>query len=290
MKVIELHNVSKRYGEVQALSGVSLSVEPGEVMAFLGPNGAGKTTAIGIMLGLKTPSGGTVRLFGQNPGSPQVRGRVGVMLQESGVPENLTTEELVRLFGRYYPYTLPVEEVLRRADLLEKRRAFVRQLSGGQRQRLYFALSIVGDPDLIFLDEPTVAMDVEARRAFWEQVQGFAALGKTILFSTHYLEEVDNIASRVVVLHQGQVLRSGTPAEIKSLVAAKTVRLKTELSATAASQYPGVERAERENGHLVVYSNTPEVFLERLFREGHAVTDLTVKDTDLEAAFVRLTA
>ena len=290
MKVIELQNVGKRYGEVQALSGVNLSVEPGEVVAFLGPNGAGKTTAIGIMLGLKTPSSGKVRLLGQNPESPEVRGRVGVMLQESGVPENLTVEELVRLFGCYYPYALPVEEGLSRADLRGKRRAFVRQLSGGQRQRLYFALSIIGDPDVIFLDEPTVAMDVEARKAFWEQVQGFAALGKTILFSTHYLDEADQAASRIVVIHKGQVLGSGTPAEIKSLVAAKTVRLQTELSAEEATRYPGVERAERENGHLVVYSNAPEVFLQRLFLQGHKVSDLTVKDTDLEAAFVRLTA
>lgn len=290
MKVIELQDISKRYGLVQALSGVNLSVEPGEVVAFLGPNGAGKTTAIGIMLGLKTPSSGSVRLFGQNPESPEVRGRVGVMLQDSGIPENLTVEELVRLFGRYYPYALPLEEVLKRADLLEKRRAFVRQLSGGQRQRLYFALSIVGDPDVIFLDEPTVAMDVEARKAFWEQVRGFAALGKTILFSTHYLDEADQAASRIVVIHKGQVLKSGTPTEIKSLVAAKTIRLLTQLSAEEAGRYPGVERAERENGHLVVYSNVPEAFLERIFREGHKVSDLTVKDTDLEAAFVRLTA
>ena len=290
MKVIELQDISKRYGLVQALSGVNLSVEHGEVVAFLGPNGAGKTTAIGIMLGLKTPSSGSVRLFGQNPESPEVRGRVGVMLQESGIPENLTVEELVRLFGRYYPYALPLEEVLKRADLLEKRRAFVRQLSGGQRQRLYFALSIVGDPDVIFLDEPTVAMDVEARKAFWEQVRGFAALGKTILFSTHYLDEADQAASRIVVIHKGQVLKSGTPTEIKSLVAAKTIRLLTQLSAEEAGRYPGVERAERENGHLVVYSNVPEAFLERIFREGHKVSDLTVKDTDLEAAFVRLTA
>lgn len=290
MKAIELQQVSKNYGKVEALRQVNLSVEPGEVVAFLGPNGAGKTTAIGIMLGLKDPSSGQVHLFGQSPSSAIVRARVGVMLQESGVPENLRVEELVELFSRYYPYTLPLSEVLERADLLEKRKALVRQLSGGQRQRLYFALAIVGDPDLIFLDEPTVSMDVESRRAFWEQVKGFAQLGKTILFSTHYLEEADAFANRVVVMHRGQVLKDGTPSEIKSLVAAKTVRLLCDLSPQQAAGYAGVTRAEQHNGHLVVYSNHPERFLAQLFAENRPITDLTVKDTDLEAAFIRLTA
>lgn len=290
MNVIEMQGVSKRYGKLEALRGVSLEVRQGEIVAFLGPNGAGKTTAISIMLGQKLPDSGTVRLFGHRPDLPEVRGRVGVMLQESGLPQNLTVEEIVELFARYYPYRLPTQEVLERADLLEKRRAQVSQLSGGQKQRLYFALAVVGDPDLIFLDEPTVAMDVEARRAFWEQVRGFAALGKTILFSTHYLEEADSVASRVIVLHKGQVLKDGTPSEIKSAVAAKTIRLVTTLTTEQAQRLPGVQRLERQNGHLILYTNTPEPILAHLFAEGHKVSDLTVKDTDLEAAFVALTA
>jgi ABC-2 type transport system ATP-binding protein len=289
MNVVQMQNVSKHYGETQALNKVSLEVAQGEVVAFLGPNGAGKTTAIQVMLGLRAASSGSVKLFGEHPQNKNAKTRIGVMLQESGLPETLTVEELVSLFGKYYSYTLPLENVLKRADLLGKRTELVRQLSGGQKQRLYFALSIVGDPDLIFLDEPTVAMDVEARRSFWEQVREFASLGKTILFSTHYLEEADAIADRIVVIHQGQIIKDGSPSDIKRLVAAKTVKLKTNLWLEQAQSFPSVERAIQENGHLIIYSNEPEKFISELVRTGHTMTDLTVTDTDLEAAFVSLT-
>jgi ABC-2 type transport system ATP-binding protein len=289
MNVIQMQQVSKRYGETQALNNVSLEVSQGEVVAFLGPNGAGKTTAIQVMLGLRAASSGSVKLFGESPQSKNTKTRIGVMLQESGLPETLTVEELIGLFGRYYSYTLPLEEVLQRADLVSKCKDLVRHLSGGQKQRLYFALSIVGDPDLIFLDEPTVAMDVEARHNFWQQVRGFAELGKTILFSTHYLEEADAIADRIVVIHQGQIIKDGTPHDIKRLVAAKTVKLKTDLWLEQAQNFPAVERAIQENGHLIIYSDEPEKFIGELVSKGHTMTDLTVTDTDLEAAFVSLT-
>jgi ABC-2 type transport system ATP-binding protein len=289
MNIIEMQRVTKRYGKTEALRGLDLSVSSGEIVCFLGPNGAGKTTAIHVMLGLRRPSSGEVRLFGRHPQSREARGRVGVMLQESGVPTNLTVEELVRLFRRYYPYTLPLDELLSRAHLDEKRREQVRKLSGGQKQRLYFALALAGDPDVIFLDEPTAAMDVETRRAFWEQVRGFADLGKTVLFSTHYLEEADAVASRIVVIHEGRVIAEGSPREIKRVVAEKTARFKTEVPVEVLRGYAGVKRAETVEGHAVVYTNEPEGLLARLFREGHRVEDLTVTDTELEAAFVSLT-
>jgi ABC-2 type transport system ATP-binding protein len=289
MSVIQMQQVSKRYGETQALKSVSLEVAQGEVVAFLGPNGAGKTTAIQVMLGLREASSGTVKLFGSSPQSKATKTRVGVMLQECDLPETLTVEELVNLFRNYYPYTLPVDDVLKRADLLSKRSELIRQLSGGQKQRLYFALSIVGDPDLIFLDEPTVAMDVESRRSFWEQVREFAGLGKTILFSTHYIEEADAIADRIVVIHQGQIIKDGSPHDIKRLVAAKTVRLKTDVWLEQAQNFPAVERVIQDNGYLTVYSNEPEKFISELVRKGHTMSDLTVTDTELEAAFVSLT-
>jgi ABC-2 type transport system ATP-binding protein len=289
MNVIQMLQVSKRYGGTQALNNMSLEVAQGEVVAFLGPNGAGKTTALQVMLGLREASSGTVKLFGLSPQSKAAKTRVGVMLQECDLPETLTVEELVNLFRNYYPYTLPTDDVLKRADLLSKRSELVRQLSGGQKQRLYFALSIVGDPDLIFLDEPTVAMDVEARRSFWEQVRDFANLGKTILFSTHYLEEADAIADRIVVIHQGQIIKDGSPHDIKRLVAAKTVKLKTDVWLEQAQSFPAVERATQDNGYLTIYSNEPEKFISELIRKGHTMTDLTVTDTDLEAAFVSLT-
>jgi ABC-2 type transport system ATP-binding protein len=297
--VIIATDIRKQYGRVEAVAGIDLNVAAGEIVAVLGPNGAGKTTTIEILLGLRRPSAGQVRVFGQRPDAPEVRGRVGAMLQDASAPESLTVAELVGLVGRYYPYALPVQDVLARAGLLARRGARVGELSGGQRQRLSFALAIAGDPDLLFLDEPTVSLDVEARRAFWEQVRGFAALGKTILFSTHYLAEADTFADRVVVIHRGRVLQDGPPAAIKALVAAKTVRLATDLPLAEVRRIDGVEDAELDPDapgaaptgleRLVVQSNAPERFLSELLSKGRVLRDLTVTDTDLEAAFVRLT-
>jgi ABC-2 type transport system ATP-binding protein len=297
--VIVATDIRKQYGPVEAVAGIDLTVAAGEIIAVLGPNGAGKTTTIEILLGLRRPSAGQVRVFGQRPDAPQVRGRVGAMLQDADAPESLTVAELIGLVGRYYPYALSVGEVLSRSGLTSRGGARVGELSGGQRQRLSFALAIVGDPDLLFLDEPTVALDVQARRGFWEQVRGFAALGKTILFSTHYLAEADAFADRVVVIHQGRVLTDRPPAAIKALVAAKTVRLATDLPLEQAQGIDGVEHAEvdpnRPGGtpagleRLVVQSSAPERFLSELLSAGRTLHDLTIVDTDLEAAFVRLT-
>jgi ABC-2 type transport system ATP-binding protein len=297
--VIVTIGIRKQYGKVQAVAGIDLTVTAGEVVAVLGPNGAGKTTTIEILLGLRRPSAGQVRVFGMRPDAPQVRSRVGAMLQDADAPESLTVAELVGLVGRYYPYALPVGEVLSRAGLADRGGVRVGELSGGQRQRLSFALAIVGDPDLLFLDEPTVALDVEARRTFWEQVRGLAALGKTILFSTHYLAEADAFAGRVVVIDQGRVLTDGPPAAIKALVAAKTVRLVTDLPLADVRGIDGVEHAELDLSgpgltpvgleRLVVQSSAPERLLGELVSRGAALHDLTVVDTDLEAAFVRLT-
>jgi ABC-2 type transport system ATP-binding protein len=297
--VIVATDIRKQYGPIQAVAGIDLTVTAGQIVAVLGPNGAGKTTTIEILLGLRRPSAGQVRVFGQPPDTPAVRGRVGAMLQDADAPDGLTVDELVGLVGRYYPYALPVQEVLARAGLLARRGARVGELSGGQRQRLSFALAIAGDPDLLFLDEPTVGLDVQARRTFWQQVRGFAGLGKTILFSTHYLTEADTFADRVVVIHRGRVLQDGPPAAIKALVAAKTVRLATDLPLSEVRGIDGVEHAELDPDapaaapmgleRLVVQSNTPERFLSELLARGRALHDLTVVDTDLEGAFVRLT-
>ncbi len=287
--VIEMQNVRKRYGTVEALAGVDLQVEAGEVVAMLGPNGAGKTTAIGLMLGLTRPSSGQVRCFGGDPARFEARSRTGVMLQESGVPGSLKVSEVVELFGRYYPYTLPLDEILERANLAQERGRLVSTLSGGQRQRLYFALAIAGDPDLLFLDEPTVGLDVGARRSFWEQVEGFVALGKTVVFSTHYLAEVDGVARRVVVVDRGRVIAEGTPQRIKRLVADVTVRFRAEVTPQQLAAWPQVLRASCDEGLVVVATNEPEAFLRRLFTEAEEVRDLRVSDADLEAAFLHLT-
>ena len=287
--ILELDGVRKRYGDTDALAGIDLRVRQGEVVCFLGPNGAGKTSAIHIMLGLRDPSAGEVRLFGRSPRSAAARARVGVMLQESGVPGSLRVTELIRLFQATYPVTLPTDEILARVELEEKRNALVSTLSGGQKQRLYFALAIAGDPDLLFLDEPTVAMDVASRRAFWQQLREFADAGKTVLFSTHYLEEADAAADRIVVIDRGHIIAQGTPAQIKALTADKTVRFRADLDPAALARLPGVQRVGRENGLLLLLCNEPEAALAELFRAGHTISDLTVVDTELETAFIALT-
>jgi ABC-2 type transport system ATP-binding protein len=288
--VVEMRGVEKRYGDVRALDGVDLAVAPGEVVGFLGPNGAGKTTSIRVMLGLTRPTAGQARLFGGSPDRREARGRVGVMLQESGVPSSLRVREVVDLFARYYPYALPTDEVVARAGLEPRTRALVSTLSGGERQRLYFALAIVGDPDLLFLDEPTVALDVEARRAFWQQVVGFAALGKTVLFTTHHLSEADAVARRLVVIDKGRIIAEGTPSEVKRRVADRTVRFRSDLPASALEGRAAVQRVEIEPGGLTaVYTSEPERLLRELFAQGAELHDLTVTDADLEAAFVALT-
>ncbi len=289
MNVIEMQGITKRYGTVDALCGVDLQVQPGEVVGFLGPNGAGKTTAISIMLGLRTATSGTTRLWGTSPSDPAAKARTGVMLQESGVPETLRVQEVVRLFQSYYPYTLPTDEIIQRAGLQDKRRALIDKLSGGQKQRLYFALALTGDPDLLFLDEPSVGMDVETRHAFWEQVRGFAAAGKTILFSTHYLQEADALASRIVVINKGEIIAQGTPREIKAHVADTHVRMRTDLPLDQIHNYPSVRRVTTENGYVTVTTNEPEQFLRRVFLDDWQVADLSVQQADLETAFLSLT-
>ncbi|MGH3383166.1 MAG: ABC transporter ATP-binding protein [Nocardioidaceae bacterium] len=297
MDVIEAVQIRKRYGDVEAVDGIDLVVTEGEVVAVLGPNGAGKTTTIELLLGLRLPTAGTVRVFGEPPDRPAVRGRVGAMLQDTAVPEGLTVAEAIRLVGRYYPYRLPVDDVLARAELTDKRRARVGDLSGGQLQRLSFGLAIAGDPDVLFLDEPTVALDVEGRRAFWEQVRGFAALGKTILFSTHYLAEADAVADRVLVIHRGRLIQDGPPAALKALVAARTIRVATDLPLDDLRAIAGVDQVAADVDrtapaglqYVTVRSSRPEEVVAQISIAGCRLHDLTVEDTDLEAAFVRLT-
>jgi ABC-2 type transport system ATP-binding protein len=287
--IVELRDITKRYGSVEALAGLDLDVMPGEIVAVLGPNGAGKTSAIAIMLGLRQPTAGTVRIFGRDPLHAGVRARIGAMLQESGIPATLKVGEVVDLFRAYYPLALPRDDVLAAADLLDLRDRPAGKLSGGQRQRLYFALAIAGDPDLLFLDEPTVGMDVAARRAFWDRIRALGELGKTVLFSTHLLDEADALATRIVLIDRGRVVATGTPAEIKARVAGKQIRVRGSLSTDALVAIPGVTSVTRNGGYHLLTAGDAMPVLRHLMTLGPLVEEVTVEDAGLEAAFLGLT-
>src|SRR5450432_21384 len=214
--VARIEGATKNYGPVQALLDFNFEVRAGELVALLGPNGAGKTTAIKLLLGLATPSRGKVSVFGGDPSSTATHTRVGAMLQVGRVPETLRVWEHIDLFSSYYPNPLPLAETLAIAGLEDLRNRKFGVLSGGQKQRVLFALAICGNPDLLFLDEPTVGLDVEARRALWARIRGFVDRGKTVLLTTHYLEEADALARRIVVINHGRVVAEGSPAEIKT--------------------------------------------------------------------------
>ncbi|HET7420374.1 MAG TPA: ABC transporter ATP-binding protein [Candidatus Dormibacteraeota bacterium] len=287
---VELIDASKRYGHVHALKGVSFSIEPGSVVAMLGPNGAGKTTSINLMLGLRRPTSGQALIFGQDPRHHATRARFGAMLQESGVPQLLKVEELVQLFRSYYPHPIEAASAIKLAGLEEKRQSLVRDLSGGQLQRLYFALAICGNTEVLFLDEPTVGMDVEGRRVFLDAIRDFGEQGKTILLTTHYLEEADELAQRVIVINHGEVVADGTPAEIKSRVAGKKVSFTVDRPVDR-SQLEGlpVNASDVSDHRITLMTNSPEVVLRELFRRGVAMENLEVRGADLEEAFLSLT-
>ena len=216
MPVAELTGVTKRYGDVQALRGIDLSIARGELLALLGPNGAGKTTAIRILLGLSAPTSGEAAIFGHHPASQAAKVRRGALLQVAKVPETLKVREHIELFSSYYPKPLPIAETIATAGLSGIENRLFGELSGGQKQRVLFALAICGNPDLLFLDEPTVGLDVESRRTLWAHIRGFVKRGGSVLLTTHYLEEADALAHRVAVIDRGRIAAEGTPAEIKA--------------------------------------------------------------------------
>jgi len=289
MPAAELIAATKKYGAVEALKGVSLRIELGEVVAMLGPNGAGKTTSISLLLGLRKPTSGKALLFGLDPNKLDARSRVGVMLQESGIPQMLKVNETVDLFRSYYPKPMTRDRAIAMAGLEEKAGALVKELSGGQRQRLYFALAVCGDPDVLFLDEPTVGLDVEGRRSFIERIAEFAQLGRTVVLTTHYLEEADQLAKRVIVIDRGVVIADATPAEIKSKVAGKRVRFVAPgLHEKNLDGLP-VTAVTIKDGRVQLLTNQPESVLRDLFQRGVEISDLEVSGADLEDAFISLT-
>ena len=284
-----LNNVTKQYGAITALDGLSLELHPGEIVALLGPNGAGKSTAVRLLLGLSTPTSGTARIFGGDPRVSTTRGRIGAMLQVASMPKTLKVKEHIDLFRSYYPDPLPVAEVVRIAQLEGIENRMFQELSGGQRQRMLFGLSMCGNPEIVFLDEPTVGLDIEARRGLWEQIRSLAAHGKTVLLTTHYLEEADALASRIIVINKGKVVSEGTPTEIKSRTASRKIRCRTSLSSAQIWALPGVVDVEQSNGMTCVTVGHAEGVLRRMLAYDAQLSDLEVFSPGLEDAFLALT-
>jgi ABC-2 type transport system ATP-binding protein len=286
MNAVELSDVSKQFGRTQALEKISLKVAQGEVVALLGPNGAGKTTAISLMLGLRQPNTGTVKIFGANPKESASRLRVGAMLQESELPGSLKAIEILELFARQYANPLKVSNALELAGLTSEANKLAQTLSGGQRKRLCFALAMIGNPDLLFLDEPTAALDVEARRTFWASVDTLIAQGKTIILTTHYLEEADALAKRIVVIAKGKIVADGTPAQIKAHSTGKLVKFQTT---TALSPLENTKNWQVRGQQIQFMTNTPEAILQKLFANGVEIEHLEVQGVGLEEAFMDIT-
>ncbi|MGV9307353.1 MULTISPECIES: ABC transporter ATP-binding protein [unclassified Nonomuraea] len=291
MNAIEFHQVSKAYGDVRAVEELSLTIGQGTTVALLGPNGAGKSTTIGMLLGLLRPTSGTIGILGRTPDAAVAAGELGAMLQDGALIPELTVRELVDLVRRLYPDPMGLEETLELADLtdLAKRRAD--RLSGGQTQRVRFALAIAGAPRVLLLDEPTAAMDVESRLRFWAGMRDYAAGGRTVLFATHYLEEADEHADRVVVVARGRVVADGTAAQIKAAVGGQSVRFSIGAQPAAGlAALPGVTAVEIAYGTATLRTTDADATVAALYRGTTLdVRDLRLDGADLEDAFLALT-
>ena len=287
---ILLEGLHKAYGPVRAVDGLDLAIAPGEIVAVLGPNGAGKSTTTEMITGLTDPDAGLVAVFGRPPRTAVRQGLVGVMLQAGALLHEATVNDVLRLMHGLHAHPLALDEVVERADLRTFLKTKTEKLSGGQAQRLRYALAIMADPQLLILDEPTVGMDVEIRRAFWASMREFIAGGRTVLFATHYLDEADAEADRIVVLARGRLIADGTPSMIKSRVADRTVTLADHgVSLSDLTGLPAVIAGERSGGRLLLRTTDSDTTLRALITGHPAATDIEVVSASLEDAFLTLT-
>ena len=288
--VAQLTGVTKKFGSQRVLDGISIDVRAGEVTALLGPNGAGKTTSVGVLCGRLTPDSGEALLFGLDPQRPAARARMGVMLQSAGLPDVLTVTELVTLQSGYYRRPREVDETIALAGLegLEKRRAG--KLSGGQQRRLLYALSICGRPDLLVLDEPTTGLDHEARRRLWATVRDEANSGTAVLLTTHYLDEADALADRIVVIDGGRIVADDSPAGIKASVAGATIRCRTGLGDALLAALPGVRSMSRSGATANLLVADGAATARHLLAADPELGDLTIAAASLEDALANLSA
>ena len=286
---VSLVGVTKDFGAVHAVQGIDLTIEPGEVVAFLGPNGAGKTTTIDMMLGLSLPTTGTARILGLQPREAIARGLVSAVMQTGGLLKDLTVRETVAYTASLFAHARPVDEVLADAGIKAIADRRVEKCSGGEQQRLRFAMALLSDPALLLLDEPTTGMDVEGRRTFWSTIRADAEKGRTVLFATHYLEEADQYADRIVLISHGRIVADGSGAEIKALASGRTVRATLPDADTAAlSALGGVDSVEVRGDSVLVHAKDSDVVARYLLTETTA-RDLEITAQGLEEAFLNLT-
>jgi ABC-2 type transport system ATP-binding protein len=298
--VASLDHITKRFPNgVVALDNLCLTLRRGEVVALLGPNGAGKSTAVKLLMGLSSPTSGTVSIFGADPRNHSARMRTGVMLQVGKAPEMLRVREHIELFRGYYPSPMAYADIIKVAGLDGLESRFFGQLSGGQKQRVLFALALAGDPDLIFLDEPTVGLDIKSRRGMWAQIELLASRGKTVLLTTHYLEEADSLAQRIVVIDKGRIVCEGTPAEVKSLGSIapgasnsrsmKIIRCATTIPPHALLNIPGVTSATVSGELTTILTSQAESTMREILALDPSLHSIDVQSPKLEDAFLALT-
>jgi ABC-2 type transport system ATP-binding protein len=287
---IELRGIYKSFGSVEAVRGIDLNVASGEVVAFLGPNGAGKTSTIDVILGLSQPTRGEVSVYGMQPRQAIALGLISAVMQTGGLLKDLTVGETARYTASLFTHAQPVDEVLKRAGIAEIADRKVGKCSGGEQQRLRFAMALLSDPELLILDEPTTGMDVEGRRSFWAAIRQDAELGRTVLFATHYLEEADEYADRVILLRHGKIVADGTAAQVKALAAGRTVRA-TLAGADEATlrAIPGVDSVEVRGDTVLVHSKDSDSVARYLLTSTPA-RDLEIVARGLEDAFIALTS
>ena len=289
--VVSFDNVSKHYGSLRAVDRLSLDLRAGQTVALLGPNGAGKSTSLDMLLALRKPTSGRIRMFGSDPYHAVKTGRVGAMLQSGGLMPEVTVRELVQLVTGLQPRPVPVSTTLRRAGIESIADQRVDRLSGGQTQRVRFALAIVGDCDLIVLDEPTTAMDVETRRRFWGSMKEEVAEGKTLLFATHYLEEADQAADRILVINRGRLLADGTPAEIKERAGAKRISFRLDnVDEPFLLGLPGLVSLDVRGNVVQIQSSDSDATLYALLDAGYRPREVEIGSLGLEQAFLAITA
>lgn len=290
--IVVLNHVTKTFKNKKAVNDVSFTIEKGEIVAILGPNGAGKTTTIMMMLGLLAPSEGSIHIFDMHPKDKKVREKIGAMLQEVSVIDGLTVKEIIQLFRSYYPDPLDFEELVAltglKSDELKKRGD---KLSGGQKRRLGFALAMAGNPDLLFFDEPTVGLDITSRKRFWETVDVLKERGKTIIFTTHYLQEADDAAERIILFHNGSIIEDGTPTDIKAKLTKQSISFtpSERISLHTLKQLPTVSHVYEEGSRIIIEAENTDLVLAKLFEQKIQMSRVEINQGRLDEAFSQLT-